>query len=101
MNLSSFFVGFCFGLPLVILCMKLFKGKFLGIDNRYFAGTLYGFWIWGVLMLLLFIDGKYDLLGLVNGDDGLAVVTVISSSVRGFIASGLLAGVISAKILRI
>ena len=102
MNITSFLVGFFFGLPLLILCLKLFKGKFMGVTNRYFAGTLYGLWIWLILILLLFVDAKYNLAGLVNSDQGFGVFTVIFSSwtLYGFLVSGLLAGFISAKMLR-
>lgn len=100
MNLLTFFFGFIVAVPCTLLLLKLAKGRFFVIDNTYFAGTLYGFWTWVLLALLLYLDLRFDFAGIANGEQGPGLVTVVTASIRGFVVGGLAAALIWKKILR-
>lgn len=100
MDLLTFFFGFIIAVLGALLLLKVAKGRFFIIDNAYFAGALYGFWLWVFLTLLLYLDLRFDLVGVANGEQGSGLIAVLTSSIRGFVVGGLAAGLIWKKVLR-
>ena len=98
MNLWGFLVGLIIGVFPVLLILKLVKGKLLFVENVYIKGAISGFFLWGAINVLLFFEARYDLFGLLRGEQGLATMVILTSSLQGFITAGLLAAFISKKI---
>lgn len=98
MNLWSFFFGLIVSTPFAFLCLRLSKGRFMMINNVYFAGALYGFWLWMLSMFFLYLDSRYDFAGISRGDQGFSVFAVFSAAHAGFITGGLLAAWFSTKV---
>lgn len=94
--LFGLILGFFPGLGL----LKLSKGRFFVVENAYFAGALYGFWLWVLLMLAFYLDARFGILGYASSEQGAAMVAVLTSSIRGFIAGGLAAALVWKKIFR-
>ncbi len=100
MGLFPFFFGLVVGFFPVLYFLRLSRGKFFIITNAYFAGVLYGFWLWVLLMLVVFLDLRYDLVGFASSEQGVGLISILSSSVRGFILGGLAAALVWKKIFR-
>ena len=100
MRLLPFFFGLVLGFFPALLLLKLARGRFLLIANTYFAGALYGFWLWALLMLLVFLDARFELVGYVGSEQGVGMVAVATASFRGFIAGGLAAALVWKKVFR-
>lgn len=100
MGLLPFFFGFIIAVPCATLILKVAKGRFFIIDNPYFAGVLYGFWLWALLTLGFYLDLRFDILGFANAEQGLGLLSVITSSLRGFLIGGLAGALIWKKLLR-
>jgi hypothetical protein len=98
MNLWSFFFGLIVCAPFAFVCLRLSKGRFMMIRNIYFAGALYGFWLWILSIFFLYLDSLYDFVGIVRSDQGISIFAVFSSAHAGFITGGLLAAWFSTKI---
>lgn len=84
----------------VMLCLRLSGGKFLVITNTYFAGALYGFWLWGLLMLAIYLDVRFEPIGIANSEQGTALISITTASVRGFLLGGLAAALVWKKVFR-
>lgn len=100
MSLMPFLFGLTLGFFPVLLLLKIFRGKFLMIGNTYFAGALYGFWIWVLLMLAVYLDVRFDLVGYANSEQGVALIALLTASIRGFILGGLTAALVWKKVFR-
>jgi hypothetical protein len=100
MNLLPFFFGLVLGFFPVLLLLKLFRGKFFVISNTYFSGVLYGFWLWALLMLVIYLDIRFDLVGYANSEQGIGLVAISTSSIRGFLVGGLAAALVWKKVFR-
>lgn len=100
MNLFPFFFGLVVGFFPVLFFLKLSRGKFFIITNTYFAGVLYGFWLWVFLMLLLYLDVRFDLAGYANSEQGIGLVAISTASIRGFLVGGLAAALVWKKVFR-
>jgi len=100
MSLMPLFFGLIVGFFPVLLLLKLTGGKFFVITNTYFAGVLYGFWIWVVLMLLVYLDLRLELLGLANSEQGTGLIGITTASIRGFLLGGLAAALVWKKVFR-
>lgn len=100
MSLLPFLFGLVLGFFPVLLLLKLFKGRFFVVANTYFAGALYGFWLWALLMLAFYLDARYGIVGYAGSEQGVGLVAVLTSSIRGFIAGGLGAALVWKKVFR-
>lgn len=100
MSLFPFFFGLVFGFFPVLFLLKLFRGRFFIITNTYFAGALYAFWLWVLLMLLLYLDMRFDLVGFANSEQGIGLIAISTASIRGFLIGGLVAALVRKKVFR-
>lgn len=100
MSLFPFFFGLVAGFFPVLLLLKLSGGRFFIITNTYFAGALYGFWLWALLMLAFYLDATYALVGYAGSERGIGLIAVLTSSIRGFIAGGVAAALIWKKVFK-
>jgi hypothetical protein len=98
MNLWGFLVGLIIGFFPVLLILKSLKGKLIFFENVYIKGAISGFFLWGVINVFLFFEARYDMFGLLRGEEGYATMVILTSSLQGFITAGLLAAFISKKI---
>ena len=100
MGLVSFFFGLIVSVFPAAILLRRTGGRFFVIRNTYLSGALYGFWLWVILMLLLYADLRLDLIGLAGAGGDFGTIAVMTSSLRGFLAGGLLAAVLTEKVLR-
>jgi hypothetical protein len=100
MNLWGFLVGLIVGFLPILLILKLMKGKLLFIENTYIKGAVLGFFLWCVVNVFLYFEVRYDVFGLLRGEEGFATMVIFTSSLQGFITAGLLASFISKKLRR-
>ncbi len=100
MSLFPFFFGLVVAFFPVLLLLKLFRGRFAIISNTYFAGALYGFWLWVLLMLAFYLDARYELVGYANSERGVGLISVFTASIRGFLAGGLAAALVWKKVFK-
>lgn len=100
MSLFPFLFGLTVGFFPILLFLKIFRGKFFLITNTYFAGVLYGFWVWVLLMLAVFLDLRFDLLGYASSEQGAGLISILSASIRGFIVGGLVAALVWKKVFK-
>jgi hypothetical protein len=98
MNIWGFLVGLFIGIIPLLLILKSFRGKFLFISNSYIKGALFGFLLWAIINIFLYLEARYEIFGLLKGEEGLSSMVLITSSLRGFITAGLLAALISNKL---
>ena len=98
MNLWSFFFGLIVCTPFAFLCLRLSKGRFMMINNIYFAGALYGFWLWILSVFFLYLDSRYNFAGIVLSEQGFSIFALFSGGHAGFITGGLLAAWFSTKV---
>ena len=97
MNLTGLLFGFILSLFPVIILFRIFKGKFLFIENPYMKGALMGFLLWACIALLFYLDAVYSFLGILESESGPSLVALLSSSIHGFITGGLAVGALSGK----
>jgi hypothetical protein len=95
MNIWAFLLGLIAGLFPLTLILKFFRGKFLFIANPYVKGATFGFLLWGTINILIFFEVRYNILGLTEMEEGFGTVILLTSSLQGFITSGLAAAFIS------
>ena len=100
MILMPFLFGLTLGFFPVLLLLKLFRGRFFVITNAYFAGTLYGFWIWVLLMLAIYLDVRFNVVGYANSEEGIGLIALLTASIRGFIIGGLAAALVWKKVFK-
>jgi hypothetical protein len=100
MSLLPFFFGLVLGFFPVLLLLKLFRGRFFVVTNVYFAGALYGFWLWALLLLAFYLDARFKIVGYAASERGVGLIAVLTSSIRGFIAGGVAAALIWKKVFR-
>lgn len=98
MNLWSFFFGLIVCAPFAFVCLRLSKGRFMMINNIYFAGALYGFWLWLLSMFFLYLDSRFNFAGVVHSEEGFAIFALFTSAHAGFLTGGLLSAWFSTKI---
>ena len=96
----SFFFGIMVAAPFSFLFLRVFRGRFLWIDNRNFAGALYGFWVWILIMVVLYLDARHGFLGFAETQEGFSFATLLASApaIAGFISGGILGAVLTGKL---
>ena len=94
MFIKSFFFGFIVSLPLALILLRIFRGRFFFITSPYFAGALYGFWIWVISMAFIYLDALHNFAGIASGETGFAFMALITSGHAGFISGGILAALV-------
>ncbi len=57
-----------------------------------------GFLLWVVINVLLYIEARYNLVGLLGGEEGFATMILLTSSLPGFITAGIAAVFVSQKL---
>jgi len=82
----------------LFLFFRFYKGKLLFIENSYIKGAVLGFLLWGLINLFLYIEARYDLFGLLEGEEGFGTMMLLTSSLPGFITAGLAAVFASGKL---
>lgn len=100
MSFLPFFFGLVLGFFPVLLLLKTFRGRFFVVENAYFAGALYGFWLWALLMLAFYLDARFEIVGYAGSEKGVGMIAILTSSIRGFILGGLAAAVVWKKVFR-
>ena len=98
MTIWSFLVGLLLGIIPLLLILRSFRGKFLFISNPYIKGALFGFLLWTIINVCLYLEARYEIFGLLRGEEGLSSMVLVTSSLQGFITAGLLAALISNKL---
>ena len=96
MFLMPFFFGLIVGLPFALILLRIFRGRFLMITSPYFAGALYGFWLWILSIGILFLDASYDFAGIAFSEYGSSFMGLVFSGFAGagFISGGILAALV-------
>lgn len=97
MLIKGLFFGVVLSLPVSFALLRVFKGRFFMISSPYFAGALYGFWLWIASLLLLFLDAMYGFAGIASGETGLGLMAILTSAHGGFITGGILAALVIQK----
>lgn len=102
MGFLTYLVYFLFGLLIslfpVYLCFKIFRGKFLLVENRYMKGALFGFLLWVLVNVLFSVEARYGFLGIFGATGGEVILLFSSPLVSwGFISGGLLIGAVSKR----
>ncbi|MEW6602326.1 MAG: hypothetical protein AB1499_15240 [Nitrospirota bacterium] len=100
MNIWGFFLGLIIGVFPVLFILKLFKGQFLFIVNPYIKGGLFGLILWCGINVFLYLEARYNMLGLMRGEEGFGTMLLLTSSLQGFITAGIIAAFISVKLLK-
>jgi hypothetical protein len=95
MTLWGFLVGLILGIFPCMLLLKQPRLRF--IANPYVRGAIWGLCLWGVINVLLFIESRYSLLGVLEGAEGFSSMMILVSSLQGFITSGITAAFILKK----
>lgn len=97
-HLVYFFFGLLVSLFPVYLCLKIFRGRFLFVENRFMKGALFGFLLWVLVNVLFSLEARYGFVGILGGKGG-EVMLLFSSPVVswGFISGGLLMGAVSKR----
>jgi len=96
--MMSLFFGLAVSLPISLLLLKIFRGRFFVITSPYFAGALYGFWLWIFSIVFLVLDASYDFAGILSGPSGGRIFDLI---VNGFASAGFISGGILAALVRV
>ena len=89
MFIMSLFIGLVVSLPLSLILLKVFRGRFFVITSPYFAGALYGFWLWVISLALLFLPAFREFAGI-----------AMSLVMNGFAGAGFISGGILAALVR-
>ncbi len=97
MTVWGFLAGFLIGIFPLALLLKLFTGKVFFIENSYVKGALFGFFLWVLINLALYLEMKYSAIGLLSTEAGFGTIAVFTSSLQGFITAGLAAAFISKR----
>jgi hypothetical protein len=96
MNIWAFLLGFILGVFPVTLALRFFRDKkFLFVANHYIKGALFGFLLWIVINAFLYVEVRYDMIGLTAMEEGFGTIVMFTSSLHGFITAGLVAAFIS------
>ena len=75
----------------LFLFFRFYKGKLLFIKNSYIKGAVLGFLLWVLINLFLYIEARFNFFGLLAGEEGFGTMMLLTSSLPGFITSGLAA----------
>jgi hypothetical protein len=96
MFIMHMFFGLIVSLPLSLILLKIFRGRFFVITSPYFAGALYGFWLWIFSIVFLFLDASYNFAGILSGPTGGRILDLIFNGFAsaGFISGGILAALV-------
>ncbi len=100
MNLWGFFLGLIIGIFPLLFILRVLKGKFLFVVNPYIKGAIFGFLLWGMINVFLYIEAKYNMFGLMSREEGFSTMVLLTSSLQGFITAGIIAAFISVKLLK-
>jgi hypothetical protein len=98
MTIMAVLFGLIAGFVPLFLFFRFYKGKLLFIENPYVKGAFLGFLLWALINVLLYIDARYNLVGLFAGEEGFGTMMLITSSLPGFITAGLAAAFLSQKL---
>ena len=98
MTIMALLFGLIAGFFPMFFFFRFYKGKVLFIENTYMKGALLGFLIWVVVNVLLYFDARYNLVGVLAGDEGFGTMILLTSSLPGFITAGIVAAFASQKL---
>ena len=98
MTIMALLFGLIAGFLPMFFFFRFYKGKVLFIENTYMKGALLGFLIWVVVNVLLYVEARYNLVGLLAGEEGFGTMILLTSSLPGFITAGLVAAFASHKL---
>jgi len=97
MTILASLLGLIAGFLPLFLFFRFYKGKLFFIEHPYMKGALLGFLLWGVINICLYIEARYELVGLLAGEEGFGTMILLTSSLPGFITAGLAAAFVSRK----
>ena len=86
--IMSLFIGLVVSLPLSLILLRIFRGRFFVITSPYFAGALYGFWLWILSLALLFLPSLREYAGMAMG------LIMNGFAGAGFLTGGILAALV-------
>lgn len=95
MSIWGFLLGFILGLFPLMFIIRLLEGKILFVRNIYVRGAIFGFLLWAVINVLIFIEVKYNLFGLAETEEGISTIALVANSLQGFLSAGLAAAFFS------
>ena len=95
MTLWGFLVGLILGFFPVMWLLTIRSIRF--IENVYLRGALFGTGIWLLLNLLLYMEARFSVLGILGGEHGFGSMMILSSSLQGFLTAGILAAFVLKK----
>jgi len=98
MTIMALLFGLIAGFLPMFFFFRFYKGKVLYIENPYMKGALLGFMIWVVVNVLLYFEARYNLFGLLAGEEGFGTMILLTSSLPGFITAGIAAAFASRKL---
>lgn len=98
MTIMALLFGLIAGFFPMFFFFRFYKGKVLYIENPYMKGALLGFMIWVVVNVLLYFEARYNLFGLLAGEEGFGTMILLTSSLPGFITAGIAAAFASQKL---
>lgn len=89
MSFWGFIFGLFIGLFPIIVLNRMFRGRFMGIENLYLKGVIFGFLVWALSGFVIYIDLSYDLFGFMKKENGGPLLRLFFSSHYGFLTCGL------------
>jgi hypothetical protein len=98
MTIMALLFGLIAGFFPMFFFFRFYKGKVLFIENTYMKGALLGFLIWVVINILLYFEARYNLVGVLAGEEGFGTMILLTSSLPGFITAGIAAAFASQKL---
>ena len=97
MTILASLLGLIAGFLPLFLFFKFYKGKLFFIGHPYMRGALLGFLLWVGINVLLYVEARFNLVGLLAGEDGFSTMVLLTSSLPGFITAGIAAAFVSQK----
>lgn len=97
MTILGSLLGLIAGFFPLFLFFKFYKGKLFFIEHPYMKGALLGFLLWVVIIVLLYVEARFNLAGLLAGEEGFSTMVLLTSSLPGFITAGIAAAFVSQK----
>ncbi len=90
MSLWGFLTGLIIGIVPTMIFFRLVKGKFLFFTNPYLKGISVGLLLWVALNIFVYLEARFNMFGLLRGEEGYSTMFIITTSLQGFLTAGLL-----------